>query len=279
MVANGGPPGIMKNDPPMFSLEIECPPEQSDLLIAQLWEEGSAGIVELSEGRLRAFFEDTADRAMLIERFRAASWRREEPRDWVAESRADWEPLLVGERFFLVPEWRSDPAPEGRFRIVVNPGMAFGTGRHETTQLCLEALETYARPGMPMLDVGTGAGILAQAAALLGATPVWACDIDPDAVAIARGKAGSNLFVGSVNAVRSGSAGLIAANISPQAISRLAPELLRCLRPDGIALLSGFERHEAAAVQAELERLGGALREARHKGSWALLVSTRKYSV
>jgi ribosomal protein L11 methyltransferase len=256
----------------MFSIEIECPPEENDILVAELWAAGSGGIVELDNGSLRAFFEDSADRAALAERFHAVSSRREEERDWVEMSRANWEPLLVGERFFLVPEWRSDPAPEGRFRIVVNPGMAFGTGLHETTQLCLEALETYARPGVPVLDVGTGAGILAQAAGLLGADPVWACDVDPEAVEIARGNAGPNLFIGSVDAVRSRAAGVIAANINPETIARLAPELLRCLRPGGVALVSGFERHEAAAVAAELERCGGAVREVGHKRSWALLV-------
>ncbi|MGA2739922.1 MAG: 50S ribosomal protein L11 methyltransferase [Bryobacteraceae bacterium] len=260
----------------MFSIEIACPPEQNDMLVAELWAEGSTGIVELEGGGLRAFFEDDADRAALATRFHAVSWRREEQRDWVAMSRANWEPLLVGERFFLVPVWRSDLAPEGRFRIAVNPGMAFGTGMHETTQLCLEALEMYVRPGAGMLDVGTGSGILAQAAALLGAGPVWACDIDPEAVEIARSSAGSNLFIGSVDAVRSGAAGVIAANISPEAIARLAPELMRCLGPDGVALLSGLERHEVAAVQSQLERLGGSFCEARYKGSWALVVAKGK---
>jgi len=262
----------------MFSIEIQCPPEQNDILIAELWAEGSAGIVEMEGGGLRAFFEDDADRGALAGRFHAVSWRREEQRDWVAMSRSNWEPLLVGERFFLVPEWRDDAAPEGRFRIAVNPGMAFGTGMHETTQLCLEALETYVRPGMRVLDVGTGSGILAHAAALLGAGPVCACDTDPQAVEIARHNAGPNLFIGSVDAVRWGVAGLIAANISPATIGRLAPELLRCLLPDGVALVSGFERHEAAAVAAELERRGGALGEARYKGSWALLVARNKRS-
>ncbi len=259
----------------MFSIEIECPPERNDRLVADLWEEGCAGIVEFEAG-LRAFFEDGADRLALVEalveRFHPVSWRREEQRDWVAESRANWEPLLVGDRFFLVPDWRTDPEPPDRFRILVNPGMAFGTGRHETTRLCLEAIEQFVRPGMSFLDVGTGAGILAQAAALLGARPVWACDIDPEAAAIARGNAGENVFIGSVDAVRSASAQLIAANISPEAIARLAPELLRCLRPDGVALLSGFERHEAAALASELERHGGSVLESRYQGTWALLV-------
>jgi ribosomal protein L11 methyltransferase len=256
----------------MFSIEIHCSPGGQDMLIAELWGEGSAGIVELDGGGLRAFFEDDADRSALAFRFHAASWRREEQRDWVALSRANWEPLAVGARFFLVPEWRSDPAPAGRFCIAVNPGMAFGTGMHETTQLCLEALEAHVRPGARVLDVGTGSGILAQAAALLGAAPVWACDIDPEAVEIARAATGPNVFIGSADAVRPGTADLIAANISPETIARLAPELLRCLRPGGVALLSGFERHEAAAVAAELQRQGGAPGEVRAKGNWALLV-------
>jgi ribosomal protein L11 methylase PrmA len=80
------------------------------------------------------------------------------------------------------------------------------------------------------------------------------------------------LYIGSADAVRPGTADLIAANISPETIARLAPELLRCLRPGGVALLSGFEGHETAAVSAELKRHGGALGEVRVKGNWALLV-------
>ncbi len=255
----------------MFSIEIECGPEQNDMLVAELWAEGSAGMVEL-EGGLRAFFEDGADRAALTARFGAACWRHEPERDFVAESRADWEPAAAGERFFLVPEWRDDPAPEGRFRIAVNPGRAFGTGRHETTQQGLDALERHVRPGMGMLDGATGAGILARAAGLLGAARVWACDTDPEAVEVARGSLGTGLFVGSVDAVRSGAADVAAANISPEAMAALAPDLLRCLRAGGVALLSGFERHESAAVAGAMERLGGAVLEARQKGDWALLV-------
>src|ERR1700738_1813831 len=94
------------------------------------------------------------------------------------------QPMTVGARFFLVPEWRDDPTPAGRFRIAVNPGQAFGTGVHETTRLCLEAIEEFVRPGSAVLDVGTGSGILARAAALLGAKRVYGCDVDPVAVEI-----------------------------------------------------------------------------------------------
>jgi len=246
------------------------------MLIADLWAEGSAGIVEAEGGRLRAFFEDTADREGLAERFHAVSSRTEEDRDWVSVSRENWEPVLAGERFFLVPEWRNDQAPEGRFRIVVNPGMAFGTGRHETTQLCLEGLETYVYPGVSVLDVGTGTGILARAAKLLGAGRVWACDIDLEAVEIARGHAGGVVFAGTADAVRTGAAGLIVSNISAEAIVGLAAEIWRALSPSGVALLSGFERQETAAVRAAIERQSGVFREVRFKGTWAMLVFGRE---
>src|SRR5579871_1145593 len=170
----------------MFSLEIECEPEERDLLIADLWEQGSAGITEVDERHLRAFFDDSADREALLARFAGAAAQTEEPRDWVQSARDLLQPVTVGARFFLVPEWRNDPTPAGRFRITVNPGMAFGTGVHQTTRLCLEALEDFLKPGMTVLDVGTGSGILAEAAALLGAAQVIACDNDPVAVEIAR---------------------------------------------------------------------------------------------
>src|ERR1035438_7285524 len=185
----------------MFSLEIDCDPEDRDLLIAELWEQGSAGIVELNNATVRAFFEDASPRAQLLSLFPGARPRQEEARDWVQSSRDLLQPMEVDRHFFLVPQWRDDPAPEGRFRIVVNPGMAFGTGVHETTRLCIEALEDYLRPGMTVLDVGTGSGILARAAQLLGAGRVIACDIDPVAVEIA-----GIGFVGSVGAGARGAA-------------------------------------------------------------------------
>jgi ribosomal protein L11 methyltransferase len=247
----------------MFSLEIDCGAEDRDVLIAELWEQGSTGIVELNAQTVRAFFEDAADRRALMAMYPGARERVEEQRDWVQAARDLLQPMEVGRRFFLVPEWRDDPAPDGRLRIVVNPGMAFGTGVHETTRLCIEAMEDYLKPGMTVLDVGTGQGILARAARLLGAGKVIACDTDPVAVEIA-----GEGFVGSVDAVASGSADLVLANISPEAIVQLAPNLVRAVREGGVLLASGFENHEVEHVRAAL----GAAREVRHKGNWALLV-------
>jgi ribosomal protein L11 methyltransferase len=255
----------------MFSLEIECDPDDRDMLIAELWEQGSAGIVELNPQRVRAFFEERADHEALLRLYPGSRMRLEEDRDWVQAARDLLQPMEVGKRFYLVPEWRDDPTPEGRFRIVVNPGLAFGTGLHGTTQLCVEALEDFVRPGMTVLDVGTGSGILGRAARLLGAGKVMACDIDEVALRIAAGQIEGNVFVGSVDAVAAGAADLVVANISPEAIVALAPEFARVLLPGGVLLASGFEQHEVEQVSAALPTVV----DARHKGGWSLVVGRK----
>jgi ribosomal protein L11 methyltransferase len=252
----------------MFSLEIECEPDERDFLIAELWEHGSAGIAELNPRVVRAFFDDGARRAALLKMYPGARLREEESRDWVQAARDLLRPMSVGTRFYLVPAWRDDPAPAGRLRIAVNPGLAFGTGVHETTQLCMEALEDYLAPGMSVLDVGTGSGILAVAARLLGAASVTACDTDAVAVEIAgTSEDPPRLFVGSADAVASGCADVVLANISPEAIVRLGPDLLRVRRPGGVLLASGMESGEVAGVQAKMPQA----RETRNKGDWALM--------
>jgi ribosomal protein L11 methyltransferase len=240
----------------MFSLDLDCTQETKDLLIADFWELGSSGIVELDATHLRVFFDDDAQAPAMSKEFGVPAhlW---DNIDWVGESRRNIEPMEVGERFFLVPQWRDDPTPPGRLRIEVNNGLAFGTGRHETTRLCLEFLEQLVKPGMTVIDIGTGSGILAQAAILLGASTVIACDVDPLAVEVAAAN-GLNAFIGSAPAIASGRADLLVANISPEALCELAEEFERLLKPGGRAILSGVEAHDqipfsAIATRAEAE--------------------------
>jgi ribosomal protein L11 methyltransferase len=262
----------------MFSLYLECRQEEKDLLIAELWDRGTSGITESTVSGdgcgLRAFFETDGQAADLVREFSrwGARCQDEEPHDWVAEARSLLEPQCAGARFFLVPEWRDDATPPGRLRIEVNPGMAFGTGAHESTQLCLEALERELQPGMTVLDVGTGSGILSRAAELLGARRVIACDIDPVAVELARQRLA---FIGTADAVRAGSVDLVVANISPEAIIALAPELLRGLRAGGVAIVSGFELAEVAGVEAALSASGAKVRESHAKNRWRVVVTHR----
>jgi len=261
----------------MFSLYLECRQEVKDLLIAELWDRGSGGITEsdLPEGRsgLRAFFPDDADAASLAHEFASWSpqWQSVESRDWVAIARSQLAPQCVGSRFFLVPEWRDDPSPPGRFRIEINPGMAFGTGVHESTQLCMEALERELKPGMSLLDVGTGSGILAKAARLLGASQVIACDVDPVAIELARERLS---FIGSADAVRSAGVDLVVANISPEAVIRLAPDIVRCLRTPGVMIVSGFEVAETPEIEAALRASGALVCSTPSKGDWSAIVAS-----
>jgi len=225
----------------VFSLLLTCTPAQEDELVAELQEAGTTGITE-EPGALRAFFADEAAAPALLDCFAAfqPQLRREEDTDWEQATRDAWPPMLVGGRFFLAPSWNTDPPPEGRIRLEIHPGMACGTGWHPCTQLCLEALERTVRPGMTVLDVGSGSGILSDAARLLGAARVIGCDVDLDAVRIARELVDVPMFAGSVAAIRTGVADLIVANISSGVAELLGLEFARAGRPDATLILSGF---------------------------------------
>ena len=225
----------------MFSLLLRCPPVNGDLLSAELMEAGSAGIAEESDG-LRAFFDDDRQVEDLATQFAQyePELRREANIDWAQVARDAWPPLLVGSRFFLVPPWRDDPAPPGRLRLEINPGMACGTGWHPCTQLCLAALEQHVRPGDSVLDAGCGSGILGLAATLLGATRVIGCDVDFDAVTVSRDRSPCPVFAGSVDAVSTASMDIVVANISAAVIEELAQEFRRVLKPGSTLILSGF---------------------------------------
>src|SRR5882724_5228066 len=203
----------------MFSLLLRPSPDREDDLTVELWECGTIGIVE-DENGARAFFDSSSDRASMLRRFAAfePELREEPPVDWTRATEEAWPAVAVGRRFFLVPPWCTDPTPEGRLRLPVYPGMACGTGRHPATQLALEAIEDHVLPGDSVLDVGTGSGILATAAALMGAGAVIACDVDPDAVGIASERLKAPLFIGSADAVRSGWADVLIANIDAATI-------------------------------------------------------------
>jgi ribosomal protein L11 methyltransferase len=226
----------------LFSLLLRPPPDREDFLVAELQECGTAGLAE-EDGGLRAFFENSQDAEALTRRFAefVPELRTESATDWEQHTRDAWPPMCVGERFYLVAPWDSAVAiPAGRLRLEIYPGMACGTGRHPATQLCLRAIERYVRPGDRVLDVGSGSGILSDAARLMGADSVVGCDVDPSAVEIAREREGVPMFVGSADAVRSEWADVIVANIDAATLERIAGELARVRSPKSTLILSGF---------------------------------------
>lgn len=196
--------------------------------------------------------------------------------DWLGEWKKNWQPVEVGERFIIAPPWSEIPDAHGRIVIRIEPGMAFGTGTHETTRLCLVAIEKYFAGGS-FLDVGTGTGILAIAAAKLGSAQIEACDTDAEAVGIARENARLNgvaeqitFRVGTVEETTA-SADLVCANLTADVILGALPALLSATC--GCLVLSGILDSQADAVHARLLECGmSGPCETVQDGEWVAIV-------
>ncbi len=204
-----------------------------------------------------------------------------EEQDWEAEWRRFFAPVWATERIVVHPSWIPVELAEGQIAVRIDPKMAFGTGGHESTQLCLQALERCLRPGMRCLDLGTGSGILSIAAALLGAGPVLAVDIDEQAVANARENLAHNCIdseqvevrLGGVEAVAERPFDLVLANIQSHVLRPLLTPLRGLLAADGRIAFSGLLAREEAAfcrwvTEAKLE-----VDTILAKGAWICVVA------
>jgi ribosomal protein L11 methyltransferase len=201
--------------------------------------------------------------------------------DWVARVREGFRPFSAGS-FRIVPAWDcSAPAPGGERVIVVEPGLAFGTGTHESTRLCLAALEERARAGPlgHVLDVGAGSGILSVAATQLGARRVIAIELDEEALPVAwrhaeLNRAPIHLVRGDgARAVAAGSFDVVVANISAPLLAERAEELAGTTRGHGALILSGFLVEGLTSVRAAYAAVGDI--DVRVEGEWAALVVHR----
>ncbi|MCL2022074.1 MAG: 50S ribosomal protein L11 methyltransferase [Betaproteobacteria bacterium] len=175
---------------------------------------------------------------------------RVEEENWVRLTQAQFDPIRISERLWIVPSWHIAPDPTA-LNIMLDPGMAFGTGSHPTTRLCLEWLEREVRPGMSLLDYGCGSGILAIAAGKLGALPVAGLDIDPQAVLAARANAANNR--GDIRFTETPESllpeyDLVVANILANPLRLLAPALIKRVRPGGKLALSGLLLEQAEDI-------------------------------
>jgi len=210
-------------------------------------------------------------------------WRREE--EWAEAWKRFFGVERIGRRLVVCPTWIDYAPREGEVLIQIDPGMAFGTGQHPTTRLCLEALEARLRPGHTVLDVGTGSGILAVAAALLGAARVVALDIDPVAVAAARQNVALNGLEGRVRVLEASlTAGgplddddgsrfdLVLANISSAGIAEMAPDLVRALAPGGVLMASGISEGSLEPCRDALVQAGLCVVERMDREGWCALV-------
>ena len=175
---------------------------------------------------------------------------RIEEQNWVQLTQSQFDPIRISERLWIVPSWHELPDPPA-ISLILDPGMAFGTGSHPTTRLCLEWLEREVKGGERMLDYGCGSGILAMAAAKLGASHVAGVDIDPQAVDAARANAERNAvvatFADSAEPV-AGEYDLVVANILSNPLRVLAPAICAHVRSGGRLALSGILREQAEEI-------------------------------
>jgi ribosomal protein L11 methyltransferase len=206
--------------------------------------------------------------------------------DWSREWKKRYRPVRIGRRLVVVPSWLDWKAADSDIILRLDPGMAFGTGMHPTTQLCLEALEERVRPGMEIADLGCGSGILAIAALRLGAAHAAGWDVDPEAVRTARENARIN-GVGSRFTVRLGSladllAGtrpcpIVAANILAGVLREmLRASLAGAVRPGGCLILSGVLAEQSAGVEEAIAAAGRRLAEKKVKEDWVALVAAKE---
>lgn len=231
-------------------------------------DENFAEIAELLQGRLA--------RAEVPYRMETLGVRQE---DWENSWKQYYHTLELGGRLAVVPSWESYENPQGRAVIALDPGMAFGTGTHETTALCLEALDGAVRGGERVLDIGTGSGILAIAALKLGAASAEGVDIDPMCVRTAGENAVRNgvqdrfqVLIGDLSDKASGVYDIICANIVANAIKALVPGVPALLKADGLFLASGIIDTRKDEVIAAVQATGLRVAQVKEQNGWVCLL-------
>ncbi len=275
-----------------FVVALTAPRNQEDDLVSALYECGSMGVeiqnFESETVSLQAFFPDTSPEfssrvvqrlSVLIPReiWNSHTLVRVPEQDWLKRWRDSLKPFSVGETFLVVPTSFTGEAPDPGKRVVlrIDPGMAFGTGTHESTQLCLEIMEHLDLNQRAVLDVGTGTGILSIAAVRLGAKKVFACDSDDTAVPVAisnlqiNGVAGEvDLWSGSVDAVRTESVELCMGNLMKSVFEQLWPDLQRIIVPGGRLICSGILEDQSVMFQEELKEARFQVEEMKRANEW-----------
>src|SRR5215468_6082869 len=271
-------------------LTIDVPDDLIDAVVGELSGEGVAGVWEShcpepGLTRLVLYFNPRSNLEQVEHSVRSIFQRAEretpaisrsmvEECDWNEEWKKSYTSFPIGDDFFVIPSWERTPCPDDRLPIRIDPGQAFGTGTHETTQITMELLPRWIEPATAVLDVGTGSGILAIAARLLGAEIVFACDNDPVAAQVARANIERNgvdkvyPFCGSLDAAKASSAGLLLGNLTADVISSLLPDFSRVLRPHGMALLSGILLDQAEDLRGRIARCGFRIFEEITRGEW-----------
>ncbi len=213
--------------------------------------------------------------------------------DWEESWKQYYQPIPIGEKLLIVPQWLSPENPEHRIPVVLDPGMIFGTGAHASTQMCLRALEQTIHGGERVIDLGSGSGILSIAALLLGAQEATGVDIDPKAEDIARENAALNgltapkfrAVTGNVigdkammESLCEGGYDVVLANIVADVIIPLSAVVPHFLRPDGVFICSGILNTRLPEVERAIEAAGLTITQREMQEDWCRLTARRSDS-
>lgn len=246
-----------------------------------LWDAGATGLEERGP-TIRAYFDG---RVGLPSDVADGEWKEEAEQDWQAEFKKNLRPVRAG-RVTIVAPWQRGEVEAGQLALVIEPGMAFGTGHHATTRMAVEALGDLDLTGRRVLDVGTGSGVLAMAAALLGAGDALGVDIDPLTIPIARENAALNglpgvrfeegtLGLGEDETLFGDPWDVLVANLYAELHDLLAGEYAEQLQERGALILTGILTGKLPLVLAALEREGFTDVQVRGDGDWALVTAQR----
>jgi ribosomal protein L11 methyltransferase len=280
----------MKQQDLFLTLTVPCQEEVQEAVTSYLFDLGASGVIEITSG-LQAFFPgETLHVVSAIKNYLIAlqslghatapdsvSYEILPNRDWNAEWKKSYKGFAIGEKIFIKPSWEAPPERSYECLIEIDPEMAFGTGTHATTRLCLEFLEQRLKKGAIVLDIGTGTGILAIAAAKFGAASIVAFDVDPIASETARRNAHVNgvanqisIFSGTLATLTPSRPGfdLVLANVNRTEIFKLLPLLEKLLDYDVEVILSGILREEEEIVQKTLQSHHFLVKEYRYGDEW-----------
>lgn len=234
--------------------------------------------IEETVSRIREKIQELSDFGIRNDPFRV-DYKLVREEDWANSWKKYYKTMKVGERIIIKPLWEEYDAGPGELVVEMDPGMAFGTGTHETTRLCVELLQEYIQGGETVFDVGTGSGILAITAARLGAEKVLAIDLDPVAVDSAKINVNYNdlsqitVKEGNLLDEAEGGADVIIANIIADVIIAMAPDLKRLMKPGGIFIGSGIISFREEAVREALEASGFTILQVRDDNDWRAIAA------